>query len=331
MGVMSLSEIMDKAVEVLRKNVKSVIIFSLVYWIVCLIAIVILAIPVGIVLVMATSASGSAGVGLIAISLMIFVGVAVAFSANVGMIEICGQEFFKKRVEAADAIKASFKSIIKVCGMVFVIGVISIPVAALMYGLGRLAFSGFEALDAAIGMHDWGVLVLILLGIITFILAIGIVIAYFTIFSFSIQAMTIEGAGIFKAIKRSWQLVRSNFWKVFGCVIIFYLSVSAIRLSIDSFIGLCMSLLFLILNMFDLPIDFISFITLTYSQLDLPLNLISFAVISPINTLMMSMLYFNQRNKKEGFDMRVRLREIQRNNERKQSSGFTIYNRPVQN
>jgi hypothetical protein len=203
--------------------------------------------------------------------------------------------------------------------------------AGIIYGGGRIVYSVFESLSSSMGGYDWGVLVLVFLFILIAIAALVLVGAYFTVFAFSIQAMIIENVGPFSSIKRSWQLIRHNFWKVFGCVILFYLCVSAIRLSIDSFIGLCMSILFLVLNFFDIPMDFISFLTLAYSQLDLPLNVLSFAIISPINTIMMTMLYFNQRIKKEGFDMRVRLREIQRKNERKQASEFNMYDRPVQN
>ena len=331
MGIMNLSEIMDRSIEVLRKNVKSIIVFSLIYWIICFIAILIMAIPVGIFSVMTATMSGSATIGIAALCLVVFLGIAIAISANVGMIEICSQEFFKKKVEASDAIKLSFKNIFRVCAVILIIGIISIPVAALIYGIGRVLYMLFEGLSSSIGGYDWGVLVIAFLIILTVMLALVGIIAYLTVFAFSIQAMTIESTGIFGSIKRSWQLVRHNFWKVFGCVILFYICVTAIRLSIDSFIGLCISILFFILNFFDVPMDFISFFTLVYSQLDLPLNVMSFAIITPINTIMMTMLYFNQRIKKEGFDMRVRLREIQRKNERKQAGEFTIYNKPVQN
>ena len=331
MGIMSLSEIMDRSIEVLRKNIKSIIVFSLIYWIVCFIAILIMAIPIGIFAVMAATISRNVVLGFIALGLVIFVGIAITISANVGMVEICSQEFFKKKVEASDAIKLSFKNIFKVGAVVLIIGVISIPVAAIIYGIGRVFYILFEALNASIGSYDWGVLIIAFLVILMVMVVLAGIIAYLTVFAFSIQAMTIENVGIFGSIKRSWQLVRHNFWKVFGCVILFYICVTAIRLSIDSFIGLCMSILFLILRFFDIPIDFISFLTLVYSQLDLPLNVMTFAVITPINTIMMTMLYFNQRIKMEGFDMRVRLREIQRKNERKQAGEFTIYNKPVQN
>jgi hypothetical protein len=331
MGIMSLSEIMDKSIEVLRKNIKSIIVFSLVYGVICFIGIFIFAIIAGIFAAVTTGISGNATVAIITLILAAFIGIAIAVASNVGIIEICGQVFFKKKVEASDAVILTFKSILKISGIVFIIGIISIPAAALMYGGGVVVFKAFEALENSIGDNDWGVLILILVFIVVMLLAVAAAVAYITIFSFSIQAMTIEGAGIFRAIKRSWQLVRYSFWKVFGCVILFYVSVTAIRASIDSFLAICISILFLALKFLSLPMDFISFLTFVFSQLNLPLSVASFAVITPIHTIMMTMLYFNQRIKKEGFDMRIRLREVQRINERKQQSEFTIYNRPVQN
>jgi hypothetical protein len=100
----------------------------------------------------------------------------------------------------------------------------------------------------------------------------------------------------------------------------------ALRTSLESLVSLVTSILYLVLRLLGGRIPFMEFVLYISYQIQMPLFLLSMAVIAPIYTIMMTMLYFNQRIKNEGFDMRIRLREIQIDNERKQASEFTTFN-----
>ncbi len=151
--------------------------------------------------------------------------------------------------------------------------------------------------------------------------------------TFSVGIIEVCGGEFFKnkvdtsqAIRRSWELVKHNYWKVFASMILFFLSVMALRTSLESLVSLVTSILYLVLRLLGGRIPFMEFVLYISYQIQMPLFLLSMAVIAPIYTIMMTMLYFNQRIKNEGFDMRIRLREIQIDNERKQASEFTTFN-----
>jgi hypothetical protein len=72
--------------------------------------------------------------------------------------------------------------------------------------------------------------------------------------------------------------------------------------------------------------NYTTFTTLIIVYLRWPVTLLSWLVISPLGTIMLTLLYFNQRFKKEGYDMVLRLREIQKTDERKQLSGTITSN-----
>ena len=80
-----------------------------------------------------------------------------------------------------------------------------------------------------------------------------------------------------------------------------------------------LGLLYLLAKSLSLPMDFLAFLNLTYSIANFPISILSWLVITPIGTIMTTLLYYNQRFKKEGYDMVIGLREIQKNDERKQS------------
>lgn len=326
MGIMSLSEIMDKSIELLRKHIKSIIAFVLLYGVIWMAALVV------IIIFSVIAAVASKGLFFILIMpLLIILGIAVLLSANAGIIKIVSQEYFNQRVDATIALKTAFGSLLKVCGLIIIVALMALPFAALFYVIGK-AFSGiFGEMISSIKQYSWGIVLLAILLLLTVILVVAIIIGYISIFVFSVHAMVLENKGVIASIKKSYQLVKYNYWKVFGCVILFYTTVYAVQLSISSFIGLIISIFYLILKFLNFSPDFITFFTMVFNYIQQPLSMVSYAVITPINTIMLCLLYFNLRFKKEGLDMRIRLREVQNNYERMRPSGVPMYNRYVQN
>lgn len=312
MGIMSLAEIMDTSIEILRKHIKSIIVYIIAFGAICFAAFIGAAVFTGIAAIVT---GGLAAI--ILIPAFIFLGIVVFLTMEVGIIKITGQEYFKQKVEAAEALKASFKSIFKVSGITAIIVLISIPVTVVFGGLLYFMFTVLESPLDALAEYDWGILLIVILFILLGLAIAGMVIAYFTVFAFSLHAAVLEEMSVLRSIKRSWTLVRYNFWKVFGCIILFYLSVLAVQLTIGSFVSIISSLIYLLLKLLNITQDYLAFFTFIYGRIEGPLNIVSGAIIGPITSIMISLLYFNQRFKKEGLDMRVRLREIQYNEERK--------------
>lgn len=315
MGIMTLSEIMDKAIEILKKYMQTIVIFTLVYGIILLISIFILIIIGGISIgVSAVLFKSPVLIGIIAILLTVII-MSISFTQFVGMIKISSQEYFNEKVLVDSAVKASFKSFFKIAGIVASAIVLFIPGIALFGGLG---YGLFKALDTAFTVSesfDINVIMLIIFAVIVLLLGIFVVLSYLTWFSFSFHAAVIEKKGVFSSIKRSFTLVRYNFWKIFGSITLMFITLYAIRISIDSFFGLVGSLIYLLLKFLNFQQDFLAVVTVAATYLQFPLSIVYWLIVSPVGYIMITLLYFNQRFKKEGFDLILKLKEMQKNDE----------------
>ncbi len=320
MGIMSLSEIMDKSIDLLRKYIKSIVSFALLYGMVWLF---------GIIIIIVFSAFAAVIFGevflIVLIPIVILLALAVFMSSNAGIIKIISQEYFMQKVDAAGALKAAFGNFLRMCGLAIVIAIMAVPLAAIFYVVVKVFDGVFGEAINSIDKYSWGIVVLAALLIISLILAAAIIIGYISIFIFSIHAIVLENKGIFAAIKRSWRMVKHNYWKVFGCVILFYISIYAIQLSMDSFTALIVGLFYMVLRFLNLSQDLIAFFSLFFNRIQIPVSMLSYAVITPIYMIMLCLLYFNIRFQNEGLDMRIKLREIQSKRERMQQS-VDVYN-----
>jgi hypothetical protein len=318
MGIMSLSEIMDKSIEVLRKHVKSIALFTIGYGIIAFIA-VFLIIIVGTI-VSALTAGLFQNFWVMGISLVLIGILASAFGLSLyaGTIKIASQEFTGEEVFAQDAIKASFKSIFKVFGIIFLGVVLFIPIGAVIWVIGKFFYYAFDRTMLNIYMYEGRQLLYIIPPIVFLLTVVFIIMAYITWFSFALNVLVIEKKGVWGCTKRSFSLIKNNYWRIFGCTLLFSLTVFALRSSIDTLMALISGIIYLIFKFLNISQDFLAFFTMVYSYASWPINLITWMVISPIGIIMISMLYFNQRFKKEGYDMTLKLKEIQKNDERKQ-------------
>ncbi|MDP4178565.1 MAG: glycerophosphoryl diester phosphodiesterase membrane domain-containing protein, partial [Bacillota bacterium] len=158
------------------------------------------------------------------------------------------------------------------------------------------------------------------------LLFVAVIYLYNTLFIFSVNSIIMENESVIGSLKRSWQLIKRDFWKLYGCNILIVLSISAIRYSLSSVIAVLVSILLLILKLLNANQNLLVYFYMIYSQLSWPITIISYRVINPIGIIMTNLMYFNQRFKREGYDMIIELNKIQSNakviiNERKQASG----------
>lgn len=321
MGVMSLSEILDRSIDILKKYIKSIVLFSLCYGFIYTGGVLVFAIGGGIFIALSAAITSDFVIPAILLVLIVIVAVILVLASRVGIIKIASQEFSGTRVGFGEAMKASLKSLPKLFGILLIEILLSIPAFAVIGGAVYLIFNNLDAATdfvMGMGMGLWGTLVIILF--IFIILVISVVIQmYYTWFSFTLHAAVLEKRGTFASVKRSFSLVRKNFWKIFGITLLIGYTVYAIQSSLSSFITAILSLLYLLVKFLNLPMDFLSFLNLTYSIANFPISILSWLVITPIGTIMTTLLYYNQRFKKEGYDMVIGLREIQKNDERKLS------------
>ena len=123
--------------------------------------------------------------------------------------------------------------------------------------------------------------------VILMIIVIGIPLFFFllVIWSFATHAVVIENRGVFNALGRSRELVRGNWWRVFGIGLVFMLIVFAVVLLIV--------LVSIIIDLLFNPGP------LAYSILGGVVG----ALLSPVYYIASTLLYIDLRVRKEGYDL----------------------------
>jgi hypothetical protein len=326
MGTMSLTEIMDKSIEVLRKYIKTIVTFNLAYGALSLIGVFGFVIVGGILTAIALGLKLSIVVIVIIFSILGIALFTLIRTFNIGLIKISSQEFLDEKIYASEAVGISFNKIFKVLGVILVEALLFLPVLAVFAIIGYLIYNRFQESMIFLGMYDKSEIGLIILIVIIILLGILSVIAYVTIFSFSFHAIAIENKGVFSALKRSYTLVKGNYFKILGCTILFTLTIYAITNSLQSFIGMLSSIIYLGLKFLNAQQDLLSFATMVYSFSRGPISILSWLVISPLGTIMMTYLYYNQRFEKEGYDISLKLSRILKEEEKEKLSESTQYN-----
>lgn len=326
MGIMSLSEIMDASVEILKKHIKTIVTFNLAYGALCFMGIIAFIIVGAILTTLALISSSNGvvvGILLFILGIMIFTFI---MCFKIGLIKISSQDVIQEKILASQAIGASFKKIFIVLGVIVMEIILYLPVAGVFAGIGYLFYNQFQTELLFSGIYDKneiGSIIIIFVGILLIILSY---LAYVTIFSFSFHAVAIENKGVFAALKRSYNLVRGDFFKILGCTILFTLTISTILYSLQSFLGIVMGIIYALLKLLNIEKDLLEFATIMYNYSSWPISALSFLVITPIGTIMTTYLYYNQRFKKEGYDIALKLNKLQKDEEKRQLCEVTKYN-----
>ncbi|MGK0466624.1 hypothetical protein [Clostridium sp.] len=331
MGVMSLAEVMDNSIEVLKKYLKVIITFNFAYGALSIIGMIGFIIVGGIFSAM--SVALHLNVVIIGFGFFIFTISIIAFVTNfkIGLIKISSQEISQEPIYASQAISASFKKIFVVLGVILMEILLYLPVAGIFGAIGYMFFDEIQQFYLLHGIiydknDEIGIMILIIGFVLLMILS---VFAYVTIFSFAFHAVAIENKGVFAALKRSYNLVKRNYFKILGCIILFNLTSSAIIYSLQSFLGLLGGIIYMILKFLNVQQDFFEFATMVYNFSSWPINILSWLVITPIGTIMLTYLYYNQRFKKEGYDITLNLNKLQKDKEKEQLSEGTEYNNSI--
>jgi len=314
MGIMSLTEIMDKAIDIHKKYIKTTAVFVLVFGIISMIVMGFSAVIGGVVGVPIMMAGANWVVGAVLLTIFMMVIMGIILCKNVGLTEIFNQEFTKKNINMDKAISSSFKNMGKSIGVVFAGALLSLPAFIFFWFMGKFLFKQIDESLISAGVFG-GIEIFLIIATVLFFIAVAAFIMWFlTIHIFTIHVITLENKSLFKALKRSRQLVKQNFWRILGSLIMCNLVVSAISLSIYTIFGTLGGLIILLLKFLSMDTDMLALVTVIFNLLQYPLNIIVSLFISPLGWTLVSLLYYNQLFKKEGYDLELRLKEVEKIN-----------------
>ncbi|MFW6022089.1 MAG: hypothetical protein ACOCQW_01035 [Halanaerobiaceae bacterium] len=329
MGTMNLAEIIDRSFDILRKYIKTIVIYTLGFGILGIIGLILVILLVFLFGAMFSDVLDSLLINNSSdLSIYLFVALLGSFyffiiaiftsSYQVGIVRITGQEFLDRRYYADKAIKTAFKAVFKVFGIIFTGFVLFIPVFVLFFAMIYFLTPIIDELIMTSTLTAGEIILIIVLFLLA-LTAVLFIFTYVTFFAFSIPALTIEKTGVIQSIKRSFYLVKDKFWRLLGIIVLFGLIVYAINLSLQSLIGLITGICYLLMKLINIEIDYLSFVTTVYNYTNWPLILINWFVITPISSIMITLLYFNRRFEKEGYDIMLKLIHLEKKEEREQS------------
>lgn len=134
---------------------------------------------------------------------------------------------------------------------------------------------------------------ILLVGIATVLLIVPPLFAWiFISWSFAAQAIVLEGTGVAGGLQRSWELVRGSWWRVFGAYLLLLLVGVIVSLS-SSLVSVLLSLTGASWAVQNIGSQFVA---LLLSVLYVPIRLAG-----------MTLLYYDLRVRKEGYDLQVAL------------------------
>lgn len=311
MNLMSLSEVLDRSINTLRKNLKNIILFNLVYSVISGIIAFILII-IGIITAAFTTILSPSSVGVvISTSLIILIIATFVISIKVGIIKISAQQYTGEKISVQNALTSSLISLPKIFVILLLASIVFSPVIFVFW---KLIIWMMESVD--LYLFEFGIEIvkwmsIIIIPLLMILISLFIVLIYYTLFSFSFQVATIEKKGPLASIKRSFILVKKNFWKMVGYNLIFILTVMGIRYSLQSLVGLILGIIYLVGKLFSINQDYNILLASLYGVLSWPINILTWLIVSPIGGIMSTLLYFNQRFKKEGLDIELKLKVLE--------------------
>jgi hypothetical protein len=177
-------------------------------------------------------------------------------------------------------------------------GILLAVVSTLAFGL---VFGGAFALVfvlAAIVPTQGGALAAVLLTMLlvgVLLLALLLMSLLLVRFVFTVQAVVLEDMGPIAALGRSWTLMRGSFWRVLGIIVLIYILIQIITLLPSALLGGVIGAVFSELDQFMLQQSLSQLVGYSIQIFVLPLQLIGY-----------TLLYYDVRVRKEGFDIELR-------------------------
>ncbi len=314
MGIMNLAELLDSSVFILRKYCKSFIIFNLGYWAVAFIVLMILVMAMALGMAGSMVASGGETAGMVVfIGLLVLLFTTVGFCNSVGAIHIASQEVLQIKQDAAKAIGSSIKKTFPVMGLVF-LGIV--PLIPIGYGLWKLAGGTVQSLTenasldmlSSMGSADQRMLLTILGLLLALLVLLALLNAYLTLFTYALPSMVLENKGPAAAVKRSIQLLRGQFWHMYGVVSLIVLVMYGISASLDSFFLMLSGLAELMMHVVGLEPG-MGF-TFIYAYGRGFANFLYALLFNSLGAVVLTQLYYNRVFETEGYDLKLRLSRL---------------------
>ena len=274
---MNAAELLDRAVDIYKKSFWMQLAFGAIIWAVGIVALFFLGFALMFVLVIVGIAldglflynePSMVAIGLGVVAMVIPLLLTWESLAACGHILLAGKVI---RGEKATLVKLGLsKAVFRIIGAVFAQFLMALPFTILMIGV----------LYVAATFH-WGFALFLVPLLLAFVI-------FANAYCLAVSVAAFENKTMFGAIFRSWELVKTDFWRIFGLRALWYIIALFMSTFVQGVVGLAGGAAGGILA----PV-------------------LATLLIQPMNGIFQATIYFNQRVKNEGYDIELRLERLQ--------------------
>ncbi|MCG8352024.1 MAG: glycerophosphoryl diester phosphodiesterase membrane domain-containing protein [Chloroflexales bacterium] len=226
---------------------------------------------------------------------------------NGALANAISRRYMAQPISMLEAYNIGLSQIVALIVAGLIVYIITGFIASVVFGCGLLGsvfvmgtFVQQVGVGDGIGITPFMIMALLLLGLLVLGIGLVLLVAYVAIrLLFVPQAIIIEKKGVIDSLQRSWQLVRGSFWRVLGIVLVIYFLIQILIFIPTS------SLEFAVGGVFNTPDAFV----LRQSILTVVVYLIQILVL-PFNLIAYTLLYYDLRVRKEGYDLQLRAASI---------------------
>ncbi len=308
MNITGIGELMDKSLDILRKKFKDIVMYNFVYTMVLgAMGFIVILILTLVAIFLWSSFNEALGIIAYMVILLIFL-LGLYLSLGTGVINLSSKSVLGEKTSIGNSISLAFKGILKTLGLTFLVALTLIPAVAVFYYMGRGvidSLSNFLSYSVIGYRLQW--LNLIIIPMIFLLLLFFVALLYLTFYIYALQVLIIEKKGAIGAIRGSYRLIKNNYFKTLKHVFLVMLSVFGIRYSFESIVTTVAVIIYLVGMFFGIDMDMATIISAIYGVMAFPLTVLTWLVITPIFFIMTTAMYYNERAKKDGFDIYMKL------------------------
>ncbi|WP_426347958.1 hypothetical protein ACPWSR_09300 [Alloiococcus sp. CFN-8] len=313
MNITGIAEIMDKSLDILRQKFKDIVMYNLVYTMILGIVGFLLIVLFAILGIFLVSSSDEFSGVITYVSVLLTILLGLYLSLGTGVINIASKTVLGEKTSIGKSISLAFKAILKTLALTFLVALTLIPAIIIFYYMGR----GF--IDSFFNFINFGTftfrlqwLIFIIIPLFMLLLAFFVAILYLIFYIYILQEMIIEKKGPIRAIKGSYRLIKNNYFTTLKNVFLVLLSVYGIRYSFESIVTLVVAIIYLAGVLFGIEQDMMTIFTGIYGVMTVPLTALTWLVITPVFFIMTTVMYYNERAKKDGIDLYMKLETLKK-------------------
>jgi len=305
---MNAAQLLDKVFEVYRRTFWKQLAFAAIVGVVSAIGLGVLVLLLAIVLAIGlgdyavTAMAGSAWVSAVIAALVLGAAVLIWQSASATGAILLSREAFMGRF-----IKMPMQELWRAVGRAFTAMLAQLIVAVPYVILAGVFIFSFVRFAPYADLFAWGRSFYVVLIILLAAAALGLFL-FLHLFSLAIAVAVNERALFFRTLGRSMALMRGHFWRLFGIRALWLVIVFIIMGSAQ---GIIYILPVLAGTLGAGTVFFIPLMAIVGTIVNIGGFIITFA-LGPLDGILIAVLYFNQKTKKEGFDMEIAIEDLYR-------------------